>query len=99
MQDIVIFIAVLKAKEGQKQNLKKELLKLIGPTRSEPGCLDYVLFELKESPGTFYMREAYKDKAALNSHMASPHLTAFLALSEDLLAEPLKLIGLDQIST
>lgn len=99
MHDVVIFIAVLKAKEGKKLNLKKELLKLIGPTRSEPGCVDYVLFELKESPGTFYMREAYKDKAALDSHMASPHLQAFLARSEDLLAEPLKLIWLDKIST
>ena len=47
-------IAVLKAKAGQRDNLKSALQALILPTRQEDGCLDYALFQLQDSPDTFY---------------------------------------------
>jgi quinol monooxygenase YgiN len=54
--DKLVSIAVLKARDGMGERLRDALLTLIGPTRQEPGNLDYVLFELKDEPGTFYMR-------------------------------------------
>ena len=51
----LVSIAVLKAKPGKQQALKHGLLALVAPTRTEPGNLDYVLFELRDAPGTFYM--------------------------------------------
>ena len=50
--------------------MKEELLKLIEPTRAEPGNLDYVLFEQRDEQGTFYMREAFRDQAALDAHIS-----------------------------
>ncbi|MBH3425984.1 MULTISPECIES: putative quinol monooxygenase [Pseudomonas] len=98
MSKPLISIAVLKAKPGQEQALKAGLLGLVEPTRTEPGNLDYVLFELRDEPGTFYMREAFKDQAALDAHFAMPYFQRFAATADDLLQEPLKLIFLEQVS-
>ena len=47
----LISIAVLKAKTGQREALRDALSALVAPTRQEPGCLDYTLFELRDEPG------------------------------------------------
>lgn len=97
--ETLISIAVLKARAGQREQLRQSLLALIEPTRAEPGCLDYVLFELQDEPGTFYMREAFTSAAALDIHKATPHFLAFAARAGELLAEPLRLIILDRVSS
>lgn len=51
--NVLVSIAVIKAKAGKEQALKEELLKLIEPPRAEPGNLDYVLFEQRDEQGTF----------------------------------------------
>lgn len=98
MQKPLVSIAVLKAKPGQQQALKQGLLALVEPTRTEPGNLDYVLFELRDEPGTFYMREAFKNQAALDAHFATPYFKEFAANADSLLKEPLQLIFLEQVS-
>lgn len=98
MQEPLVSIAVLKAKPGKQLALKHGLLALIEPTRREPGNLDYVLFELRDEPGTFYMREAFRDRAALDAHFATPYFKQFAATADDLLKEPLNLIFLEQVS-
>ncbi|AGN79088.1 zinc-binding alcohol dehydrogenase family protein [Pseudomonas fulva] len=94
----LVSIAVLKAKAGKEQALKEELLTLIEPTRAEPGNLDYVLFEQRDEQGTFYMREAFRDQAALDAHFSMPYFQRFAATADDLLQEPLQLIFLEQVS-
>ena len=94
----LVSLAVLKAKPGQEHALKTGLLSLIEPTRAEPGNLDYVLFERRDEPGTFYMREAFKDQAALDAHFATPYFQCFAATADVLLSEPLQLIFLEQVS-
>lgn len=98
MNKQLVSIAVLKAKPGKQQALKEGLLALVEPTRTEPGNLDYVLYELRDEPGTFYMREAFKDQAALDAHFATPYFQRFAATADELLSEPLKLIFLEQVS-
>ena len=86
--DTVSVIAVLKAKPGQTAALRKALLQ---PTRQEAGNLDYALFQLRDAPDTFYMRESWRDPSALEAHIALPHFQAFIAQMDSLLAEPLRL--------
>lgn len=99
MTNKIISIAILKAKDGKREKLRDSLLKLIEPTRAEAGNLDYTLFELTEKPGTFYMREAFVDQGALDLHFETPHFRAFAAIAQDLMAEPLELVFLDQVSS
>ncbi|MBC7316888.1 MAG: antibiotic biosynthesis monooxygenase, partial [Chloroflexi bacterium] len=56
---MISLIAVLKAKPGQTDALRQALQALLLPTRQEPGNLDYALFQLRDAPDTFYMREAW----------------------------------------
>lgn len=90
-------IAVLKAKEGQQDNLKSALQALIAPTRHEEGCLDYALFQLQETPDVFYMRESWEGQEALDAHIALPHFQAFVQEMDALLAEPLQLVRLNAV--
>ncbi|WP_434662342.1 putative quinol monooxygenase [Aeromonas sp. NJAU223] len=95
--DKLVSIAVLKAKAGMGEALRRELQKLVAPTRREPGNLDYVLFELKDEPGTFYMREAFVSQAALDAHCATDYFQGFASRADVLLAEPLRLIFLEEV--
>ncbi|RMV37530.1 Antibiotic biosynthesis monooxygenase [Pseudomonas syringae pv. papulans] len=45
------------------------------------------------------MRECFKDQAALDAHVATSHYQQFAAVSGELLAEPPRLIFLDQVSS
>nr|WP_269811569.1 MULTISPECIES: putative quinol monooxygenase [Buttiauxella] len=90
-------IAVLKAKAGQREQLKSALQALISPTRKEEGCLDYALFQLEDTPDVFYMRESWKGQEALDAHIALPHFQAFVQQMDELLAEPLQLVRLNAV--
>ncbi|MCM3780713.1 putative quinol monooxygenase [Microbacterium hydrocarbonoxydans] len=95
---VLISLARLVAAPGRRDALRAALLALIEPTRSEPGTLDYVLFEVAETPGTFIMREAFTSEAALRAHQETPHYREFASFADDLLAEPLELTFLTRVS-
>jgi len=84
----VTVIATLKAKAGQEEALQQELLALIPITRQEEGCLNYDLHRSTEDPAVFVFHENWTSKAALDAHLARPHLTAFMGKADTLLAEP-----------
>lgn len=94
---MISIIAVLKARPGKTESLRDALKALLLPTRQEPGNLDYTLFQLRDEPETFYMRESWRDEVALEEHIALPHFQAFIGQMESLLAEPLRLDYLTQI--
>ena len=39
-------------------------------------------------PGTFYMRESFRDQAALDAHFSMPYFKAFEKRFDELLARP-----------
>lgn len=94
----VSMIAVIVAAPGRREDLRAELTALVAPTRQEPGCRDYRLFELEESPGTFQMHEQFDDEAALEAHRAMPHFQAFAKKAPALLGAPLQLIKLTPLA-
>lgn len=93
-----VAMAVLKAKDGKREKLCEELLKLISPTRNEEGCLEYILFEDKQQNGIFYMRETFKNKAAFEFHCNTEYFKSFVAKINELMNEPIKLVELNQVS-
>ena len=67
--------------------LRDALRALVPFTRQEAGCLDYTLFELADKPGTFYMRESFRDQAALDAHFRMPYFKAFEKRFDELLSQ------------
>ncbi|RQO35240.1 antibiotic biosynthesis monooxygenase [Chryseobacterium sp. KBW03] len=91
-------VAVLKSKPEKREELKNALQQLIDPTRNEAGCIYYILFEDKESPGTFYMWEAFKDDKAFEFHTQTEHFKSFADRMDELMSDPIQVIELERIS-
>ena len=78
----IILNVVLEAASGREQELADMLSRLVGPTRSEPGCLGYELNTSLEKPGTFLFYEKFASQAALDEHINSSHFQSFLKQRE-----------------
>ena len=61
----IILVAMVKAKAGQEEAVKKVLEALVEPTRKEPGCLMYIVHRHRDDPRNFFIYEQYRDQAAL----------------------------------
>ena len=91
-------IAHLKAKPGKSQTLKEALLALIEPTRNEPGCMEYVLYEDHATEGIFYMSEEFENEAAFDAHIQSDHFQNFAKMTDELLVDPVNVIRINRVS-
>lgn len=94
----VTVVARIKAKPGLEEQVKKELLGLVAPTRSESGCINYDLHQSLDDSNLFVFYENWTSKKDLEEHLEKPHLQAFKAKAEELLAEPLDISLLQMIS-
>jgi quinol monooxygenase YgiN len=65
------------AAPGHEKALGSELHAMVAPTREEPGCLAYELHFDPEDPGKFMFYEKFASQAALDLHLATPHLARF----------------------
>lgn len=89
--EVISVLATLKAKPGKLDELKQELQVLLLPTRREPGNVEYMLFQLRDVPDVFYVRESWLGQEGLDQHIATPHFQSFILQMDNLLAEPLRL--------
>lgn len=91
-QPSLIVTAIIRAKAGKVTDLKNALVAMVAPTHREAGCLSYELHQDLDDPATFVFHENWTSKAHLDAHLASPHLQAFRAQADGLLAEPPKIM-------
>jgi len=84
-------IATLVARPAKADELQTLLVGLIEPTRAEDGCLQYDLWRNTENSDEFRFIEQWESAAALDAHLATPHLQHALSLFPGLLAEDLDL--------
>ncbi len=81
----ITLIAKVKAKEGLEETLKNELITLLEPTGKEAGCITYNLHQNSEDKSLFMFYENWTSQQALDEHLQTPHLKAFLAKADALL--------------
>ncbi|RKP50484.1 putative quinol monooxygenase [Trinickia fusca] len=80
-------IAHLQAKPGSEEELGRRLLKLVEPSRSEAGCINYDVHRSNDDPAQWVMYENWRSNADLDAHFAQPYLVEFVKDSADLLAK------------
>ncbi|HEX9911339.1 MAG TPA: putative quinol monooxygenase [Desulfatiglandales bacterium] len=51
--------AQIRAKDGMEETVKQELVGLVGPTRSEKGCIKYELHQSAENKSLFMFYEKW----------------------------------------
>lgn len=84
----VTVVARLKARPGMEETLRRELLALIDPTTAEEGCINYDLHQSADDKALFMFHENWLSREDLDDHLQMPYLQAFLARTDELLAEP-----------
>lgn len=78
-------VATLVAQSEKIDIVRKALTDLIEPTRKEPGCLRYELYQNQQDPQKFVFVEEYVDEAAFDAHLATPYVQETLAEADSLL--------------
>lgn len=84
----VTVVARFKARPGMEETLRRELLALIDPTTAENGCINYDLHQSADDKALFMFYENWLSREDLDDHLQMPYLQAFLARTDELLAEP-----------
>ena len=62
-------IGKIQAKAGHEAEVRGTFSAFVTPSRSEPGCLLYTLYEDKHAAGTFFTYEEWESEAALQTHL------------------------------
>ena len=87
----VTVIARIHAKPGKEDETRKELEALLEPIRAEAGCINYDMHRSADDPALFMFHENWTSKQALDEHLATPHLKAFMGKQPQLLAKPVEI--------
>ena len=84
------------ARRGREDQLRALLQSMLAPTRAEPGCKLYELYE-SNSKGHFYIYEIYESQAALDQHAATPYFRRLEQTAPELVEEPFEVNILERI--
>jgi quinol monooxygenase YgiN len=76
------------AKPDTIDEVRQILMELVAPSRAEPGCLKYELFQNLSDPADFTFIETFASEAALAEHAAAPYIAALQPRLRALTARP-----------
>ena len=100
MSKIIVF-ASFYPKENKKNEVKKIILSMINPTRSEEGNEIYSFYEEKNDDENvvFHLFEIYKNNNALDFHRNTSHYKSYRSKISDLLKQPIEVKILNSIDS
>lgn len=81
---MLLIIGTIRIPAGQLAAARPAMTSMITATRAETGCLDYSYAEDVFEPGLIHIAERWSSRAALDTHLKSPHLAAWRALGPTL---------------
>ena len=79
-------VARVVARPDKVDELREVLLGLLGPTRSEAGCIQYDLLQNATDPTDFTFVEEWTSFSALEAHLGSDHLQQAISVFSELVA-------------
>ena len=87
MTEPLTIIARIEANKDKIALVKSELLKLIDPTRKEPGCLQYDLHQDNDHSEIFIFYENWETRELWQAHMNNDHLKAYMKATDGSVAK------------
>jgi len=88
--ELLTVVAVFRARPGHEVTLGAALRAMLLPTREEAGCLNYDLHQVSDDPGLFFFHETWGSVDHHRAHLDTPHVRRLLAVSPDMLLEPIR---------
>ena len=73
---LLTVVATIIAKKEYIKEVGIHLTKLLFPTRSEDGCVDYDLYHSIDNPRIYIFYENWESKGHLDAHLKSKHITS-----------------------
>jgi quinol monooxygenase YgiN len=80
------------AKTGSERGVEEAIVKVLGPTRKEPGCLAANMFRSVRDDRLFYIQSKWQSEAAFDWHGEQPHTKAFVDAVERWIDHPLGVV-------
>jgi quinol monooxygenase YgiN len=78
---MLVLTAFIEVSDGDREAIRAALPKVITATRSEDGCDDYGCYEDTQRPGRFVFVERWRDQAALDKHLGTAHMAAWMSVA------------------
>ena len=79
---MIIVIGSVTVDPAVVPELRPRLAAMMAATRAETGCISYSLSIEDEATGVLSIAERWVDLAALQAHLATPHMAAFNAAGQ-----------------
>lgn len=92
-----VFVRLL-ARAGEESAVEAELRAVMGPSREEPGCLNFHLFRSMREPRLFFIHSSWVDPAAFQKHAELAHTKRFLERVDPLLDQPREVARTEMIA-
>jgi quinol monooxygenase YgiN len=88
-----LFVTIF-MKPEHKQRLLEELWSdAYGSERDEPGCLMFNIAQDDADPNVLHLFEVYRDDAAVEAHVATPHFRRFAEATKDWHVKPFQVVS------
>lgn len=91
-------IGTVTARPETRDELSALLAAQVAPTRAEAGCINYDFHVDAADPCVFVFYENWTSRAALDAHLAMPHLQPLFSQLDRLLACPVDIRPLTMLS-
>lgn len=92
-------IGTVTARPETREELATLLGAQVAPTRAEPGSINYDFHVDAADPCVFVFYENWTSRAALDAHLAMPHLQPLFSQLDRLLSRPVDMRPLTMLST
>ena len=94
MSEIVV-VVVAQAKPGRGEDALAAFQRLAVATHGEDGCRLFALHRVPADPERIVLVERWASRAALDEHVAAPHVVEFRTSGGDLWATPTQIMVLE----
>jgi len=85
---VVVVVATATARPGQEAALEEALRHAAGPTRAQPGCVDFELYRRSDDLATMVAIEQWASEEDHGRHLLGEHVKTLVARFEDILSGP-----------
>ncbi|CAN5241791.1 hypothetical protein BH20ACT5_BH20ACT5_02640 [soil metagenome] len=92
---MIVVHAFARCRPDKRDTLVAALRAAQQPTRAEDGCLEYQFFASIDDDTSFVAVERWRDLAALQAHLQTPHIADLIGVLSDTLVEPFSIEAYD----
>jgi len=93
----LIVLASARAKPGKESELEAALREAAGPTREQPGCVQFLLLRVVNDKSTVVGYERWASEAEHQNHLKGAHIQRLMSRMADILAAPPNIISYEAI--